>query len=95
MRVQLEQTPQKSGRPSVSRGIKAIHGSGHHQRQGVLSSALRPSQNHGMGKPVAGQHLPQLAEGLRIALKVRKWHAAILNMKVEVVSGGFPAFIAI
>jgi hypothetical protein len=31
-----------------------------------------------MGKPVAGQHLPQLANGFRIALKVRKWHAAIL-----------------
>jgi hypothetical protein len=31
-----------------------------------------------MGKPVAGQHLPQLADSLRIALKVRKCHAAIL-----------------
>jgi hypothetical protein len=33
-----------------------------------------------MGKAVAGQHLPQLAYCLRIALKVRKWHAPILNM---------------
>ena len=33
-----------------------------------------------MGKAVAGQHLPQLADCLRIALKVGKWHAAILNM---------------
>jgi hypothetical protein len=48
-----------------------------------------------MGEPVAGQHLPQLAEGFPIALKVRKWHAAILNMKVEAVSGGFRLFITI
>lgn len=48
-----------------------------------------------MGKPVARQHLPQLANRIRIALKVRKWHAAILNMKIEGMSGGFPPFGAI
>jgi hypothetical protein len=45
-----------------------------------------------MGKPVAGQHLPQLAESLRIALKVRKWHTAILNINETAVSGGFQTF---
>jgi hypothetical protein len=29
-----------------------------------------------MGKPVAGQHFAQLAEGLSVALEIRKWHAS-------------------
>jgi hypothetical protein len=40
-----------------------------------------------MGKPVARQHLSQLADGVPIALKVRKWHAAILNMKIGAGAG--------
>jgi hypothetical protein len=63
--------------------LQAIHGAGQHQGQGVLSRALRAGQNHGMGKPVAGQHLAKPAHGFGIPLEIRKRHVSHSIEKVD------------
>ena len=75
MRVQFEQRPQKSGRPSVGgRLLQAVHGAGEHQSERVLARSVRAGKDDGMRKAVARQHLAQAMDGFRIADKIRKGH---------------------
>ena len=57
--------------------LQAVHRLGDHLRQRELARALRPREDHRMGKAIVRQHLADGVNDVGIAVKVREGHVAI------------------
>ena len=74
MRVQLEQTPQKSGSPSDLRGVEAVDRLRQHQRELVFARAARPGEDQRVGKAARANAFTQMRDGGRVAEKFAEAH---------------------
>ena len=74
MRVQLLQTPQKSGRPSVTGCLQAGHGLRQHDGQGIFAGSARACKDERGRHALSRNRLPQMADGRLISGKLVEAH---------------------
>ena len=86
MRVQLEQTPQKSGRPSDSVGLRQLTARASISASVYLPAPLRAGEDERVRKPLRANALAEVRYGLRIAEKILEAHG--LSLEHQAVSGG-------
>ncbi len=74
MRAQLEQTPQKSGRPSDSVGLRQFTAWASISGERVFSRSAGAGQDERVGKTARAHALAQVRDGGRVAEEVLKAH---------------------
>ncbi len=82
--------PAEVRQPVGRRPLQTVHRLGDHLRQRELARALRPRQDHGMGKAIMREHLADGVNHVGIAVKVREGHVAdygyIIILRIVITS---------